>query len=113
MAETWTVQKILQVSNKPVKDDKRSVFYKVQYQEGDKAWIHMDNLRVDDPHLMIEHAVAINMLDSPGLEWMTDYLAYDFWRILHIEVDKKRFVELPVEFIHGAHVGVQEFFGDS
>ena len=73
----WTAQKILKVSNKPLKDDKRSVFYKVQFQDGDKSWVHMDNLRVDDPHLMIDHAIQHDILDAPGLEWMKTYLAQD------------------------------------
>ena len=72
----WQVEKILSVINVPVKHG-RSVHFKVQFQEGDKAWVNMDNLRVDDPHTVIAHAIAHNMLDDPGFEWMKDYLAMD------------------------------------
>ena len=72
----WQVEKILEVRNKPVKNG-RSIHFKVQFQEGDKAWVNMDNLRVDDPHTVIAHASTHDMLDDPGFEWMQDYIASD------------------------------------
>ncbi|MEM7375743.1 MAG: reverse transcriptase domain-containing protein, partial [Bacteroidota bacterium] len=73
----WAVQKILKISNKPLLNDKRSIFLKVQFQEGDKTWVSMDNMRLEDPHLLISHAITKDLLDAPGFEWMHDYLAQD------------------------------------
>jgi hypothetical protein len=45
----WEIQKIVDMSKKTVKDGKKSVFYKAQFNDGDRAWFSMDTLRVADP----------------------------------------------------------------
>ena len=70
----WKVNKILKVSNKEVKDGKRSIFYKAQFNDGNKACVPMDVLRVDEPFLMINHAYTNGYTEDKSMEWIRDYL---------------------------------------
>ncbi len=75
--QCWKVQKILQCSNKEVADEKRSIFFKVQYFDDNKSWMPMDVLRMDDPYLIIDFALKYDMDSKPGFEWVPTYLEAD------------------------------------
>jgi len=70
----WTIQKIVDMSNKTDKDGKKSVFYKAQFNNGDRAWFSMDTLRVADPFTVINHAYTHGYYEKPGFEWIQEYL---------------------------------------
>ena len=70
----WAINKILQVSKKPVKNGQKSIFYKAQFNDGDKAWFSMDTLRVEDPFTVINHAYTNGYYEESGFEWIKDYL---------------------------------------
>jgi hypothetical protein len=42
--QCWNIQKICDMSNKTVQEGKKSVFYKAQFNDGNKAWFSMDTL---------------------------------------------------------------------
>ena len=37
----------------------------------------MDNLRLEDPYIIINHAYRNNLTEEPGFEWIPEYLATD------------------------------------
>ena len=72
------VSKILECSNKEVKDGKRSVFFKVSFQDDEsKAWHKMDTMREGEPHLTIAYALQKGLVNEPGFEWVKTYLEAD------------------------------------
>jgi hypothetical protein len=70
----WNIQKIVGMSNKTVKEGKKSVFYKAQFNDGNKAWFSMDTLWVADPFTVINHAYTHEYYEEPGFEWIQEYL---------------------------------------
>lgn len=58
-------------------EDKVNIFFKVIWFGGDKHWVHMDNLRLHDPFLLVRYAVRHKLLDKPGWEWTKHYLDSD------------------------------------
>ena len=65
----WRIRKIMQCSRKEIKGNQQSIFFKAQYLNGDKAWLTMDTLRLEDPYLLINHAYQNQLQLEPGFEW--------------------------------------------
>ena len=55
-------------------DDKVNVFFKVIWFGGNKQWVHMDDLRLHDPFLLIRYALKHKLRDKPGWEWTKHYV---------------------------------------
>ena len=57
--------------------NKQSIFFKAKYLNGDKAWLTMDTLHLEDPYLLINHTYQNQLQLEPGFEWIQDYLMTD------------------------------------
>lgn len=55
-------------------DGKKSIFYKVQFNDDGKAWFSSDTLRTADPYTVINHAYTHGYYEGPGFEWINEYL---------------------------------------
>ena len=55
-------------------DDKVNIFFKVIWFGGNKQWVHMDDLRLHDPFLLIRYALKHRLMDKPGWEWTKHYV---------------------------------------
>ena len=74
------------MANNQVKDDKRSIFFKVAYNDTQStAWHKMDTMRVGEPYLTTAYAMDNELVDKPGFEWVKTYLEADEE---HLEVMK-------------------------
>ena len=40
-------------------------------------WLTMDQLRIEDPYLVIDHAMKNKYMDTPGYEWVKQYIDED------------------------------------
>jgi hypothetical protein len=70
----WNIHKIVDMSNKTIKDGKKSIFYKAQFNNGDRVWLSMETLRVADPFTVINHAHTHGYYEKPSFEWIQEYL---------------------------------------
>jgi hypothetical protein len=70
----WTIHNILKVSSKKLPDGKRSVFFKAQFNDGNKAWLNSDVMRMADPYVVVNHAHVNGYTSNPGFEWIDEYL---------------------------------------
>ena len=59
------------------KDDKVNIFFKVIWFGGNKQWVHMDDLRVHDPFLLVRYALRHKLLNHKGWEWTKHYIESD------------------------------------
>ena len=75
--ERWRIDSIVRSSNKVRLDGTPSIFFKVRFADGPKMWLTMDQLRVEDPYLLIDHTLKNNYLDQPGYEWVQHYVNQD------------------------------------
>src|SRR5687768_14395171 len=58
-------------------DDKVNIFFKVIWFGGNKQWVHIDDLRLHDPFLLIRYALRHKLLDKDGWEWTKHYVESD------------------------------------
>jgi len=73
----WHIKEIIQLSNKPRKDGTRSIYAKIRYSDGPKTWISLDNLRLEDPYLVIEYVIANGLQHHDGFQWVNQYVGFD------------------------------------
>ena len=62
------------MSNKEVLNGARSIFYKAEFFDGSRCWIRGEDLKSEDPFIMINHAYTNGYHDQPGFEWIPKYL---------------------------------------
>ena len=71
----WKVRKIINHRTAKADDsDDEQTFFQVQWYEGDKQWIHMDDLRLHDPVAVIKYGTDVGLLQKPGWEWSHQFL---------------------------------------
>ena len=75
--ERWRIERIIKCSNKVRIDGSPSVFFKVLFADGPKMWLTMDQLRIEDPYLVIAYALKNNYLNTQGYEWVQQYIDED------------------------------------
>ena len=73
----WHISKVLQCSNRPVKDGSRSIFMKIKYSDGPKTWMRLDDLRLEDPYLVIDYVLKNQLQHTEGFQWVQRYLDND------------------------------------
>ena len=61
----WTVKRHAEVDQ---------IFLKVTWIGGNKQWISVNDMRLHDPHVIINYALRNNLTDKPGWEWTSYYL---------------------------------------
>ncbi|MEM7375623.1 MAG: reverse transcriptase domain-containing protein, partial [Bacteroidota bacterium] len=75
--QRWMIQKIEKHSHKPLPNGAVSNFFKVQYVDSGKQWFSMDQLRLEDPYMVIGYAESQNLKHLPGFEWVDQFLSKD------------------------------------
>ena len=69
----WQPQAILQHLVRRNEDGVR-INVKVVWQNGDKAWFNLEDLRIQDPLMAVTYALRNTLLEKPGWEWVMPYV---------------------------------------
>lgn len=75
--ERWRIKRIVRMSHRTREDGTPSVFFKIQFFDGPRMWLTMDQLRIEDPYLVIEYARTNKHTLLPGFEWIQQYWDQD------------------------------------
>ena len=67
------------VKHQEVTDGKKKYFIKLklQWRDGEKSWISLDDVKMTEPVMCLKYAVKHKLLGKTGWEWVEDFLTTD------------------------------------
>ena len=73
----WALKKVVSDREIDYGTEGRKVFLKVQFQDGPKKWMTMDEVQLVDPYLAINHAINHDLKHKDEYSWVQEYLDFD------------------------------------
>ena len=84
----WAIDKVLTERIVEKDDGKRRVFLKVQFNDGPKKWMTMDELQLADPFLAVNHVMNNPKIADEDKQWMQSYLSFDEEAVQMVQAHK-------------------------
>ena len=77
LEQRWSINKVVQDRVVHEGTDDRRVFLKVQFNDGPKKWMTMDEVQLVDPFVAINHAISHDCKHKSEYSWVDTYLDFD------------------------------------
>ena len=73
----WQALFISEYKNRPLANGKPNLYFKVQWLNGEKSWVKMQDLRLHDPLLVLRYGLRNKLARKPGWEWVESFVNND------------------------------------
>ena len=93
--ERWEIPRVEKHIIKDTPNNVKTIYCKVAYTDGDKAYHTLESLRMHDPMVVAKYAISKDLVHFPEWKWVSNYVEtnpvrYAMTQVLNLSVNNEQ-----------------------